>query len=110
MGNDMKQALGMRIRASRRLSRLTQEQLAERVEKSVQTISSIERGIYLPGLDTLQAIASALNVPVGSLLEDVSTASSRRQQKEFEGTRILQLLSDADLDIALDQLRAWSRN
>jgi transcriptional regulator with XRE-family HTH domain len=109
MDGDLKQALGARIRASRRMSRMTQEQLAERIDKSVQTVSSIERGVTLPALDTLWSIALALQVPLPVLLMESQVALRARQEKEFEGLRILQLLSDGDLDIALAQLRAWAQ-
>lgn len=67
--------VGQRVRALRRLRRLTQEQLAERIERSVDTVSSIERGKVAPGLETLVRLATALEVTVLELL-DVGTVRS----------------------------------
>ncbi|QEI14335.1 helix-turn-helix transcriptional regulator [Cellvibrio japonicus] len=46
---------------------MTQEQLAERVGITIESISNIERGIYGPSFDTLEKLAIALRVPVQSL-------------------------------------------
>jgi transcriptional regulator with XRE-family HTH domain len=47
----------------------SQEQLAEAAGVSRQTISSVERGVRLPDVGTLQAIAGALDVQSQLLLE-----------------------------------------
>ncbi len=55
--------VGLKIRDFRKAAGLTQEQLAERIGKSVQTISQIERGGFAPSLGTIEAIAKALKAP-----------------------------------------------
>ncbi len=60
--------LGLRIRALRRLKRVTQRELANRVQVSVSMLSSIERGCRLPKLELVEAIARNLGVPKGELL------------------------------------------
>lgn len=61
--------LGLRIRGLRRLKRVTQQELAERVQVSVSLLSSIERGRRLPRPYLLKAIASELKVPEDELLD-----------------------------------------
>lgn len=107
MVQNIKRVIGARLRASRLARGLTQEQLAERVEKSVQTLSAIERGKYLPAFDTLLGLAAALGVPLHTLLVEGSDGPTRRDQKEFEALMILRQLKDADLDLAIAQLRAF---
>jgi transcriptional regulator with XRE-family HTH domain len=53
-----------RIREIRRLRGLTQQQLAERINRSTNAISSLERGLSLPTFETLERLADALNAPV----------------------------------------------
>ncbi len=58
----MSEKLGRRIRALRRLKRITQQELAEKVQISVSMLSKIERGNRLPKPQLLEHIASKLNV------------------------------------------------
>jgi transcriptional regulator with XRE-family HTH domain len=61
--------VGRRIRQLRmsRLSRMTQEHLSERARISVSFLSMIERGERSPHLETLAAIAEALEVRMAEL-------------------------------------------
>lgn len=54
--------VGRRIKDLRRAADLTQEDLAERIGKAVQSISAIERGEYNPSFETLEALAEVFNV------------------------------------------------
>mgnify|MGYP002577641217 CR=1 FL=1 len=62
--------VGQRVRALREESNLTQEQLAEKIGVSIETISSIERGIKMPRLQNFVAIANQLGVSADELLQD----------------------------------------
>ena len=62
--------LGKRIRDERLLLRLTIEQLAERVDKSLNFIGQIERGESKPSLETVYDIANALGVSIDCLLRE----------------------------------------
>ena len=70
--------VGRRIRQLRiaRSTRMTQEELSERARISVSFLSMIERGERFPHLETLAAIASALEVRVADLFLD---ADERRE-------------------------------
>ena len=58
------------IKALREARGLTQEQLAEKIGVSIETISSIERGIKMPRLQNFVAIANQLGVSADELLQD----------------------------------------
>lgn len=58
----MHAALGLRIRALRRLKRMTQQELAERLGFSATMLSYIERGHRKPSPQLLEKIAQELNV------------------------------------------------
>jgi transcriptional regulator with XRE-family HTH domain len=57
------------LRTARVGSRMTQEDLSERARISVSFLSMIERGERSPHLETLAAIAEALDVRVADLFE-----------------------------------------
>lgn len=58
----MSVALGRRIKALRRLKRVTQQELATRLDLSVTLLSSIERGLKEPSPQLLERIARELGV------------------------------------------------
>lgn len=59
---------GQRIKAARRKVGLTQTELAGKLGISFQSIAQWENDLRNPKLETLQKIASALNIPVTDLL------------------------------------------
>ena len=60
--------IGLRIRTTRKLKRLTQADLAELIDMSVPYISQIETATKQASLTSLVLIANALSVTVDSLL------------------------------------------
>jgi transcriptional regulator with XRE-family HTH domain len=74
----LQKQLGRRIAELRRQRGLTQEQFAEAVDRSVEFISLVERGINAPSVAGLQKFARALRVPVKKLFEFDSHASPRK--------------------------------
>ena len=67
-------SIGMHIREIRLQRKLTQEQLAEKVEISPNYLGAIERGEKVPALETLLSILNALNAPSNIILKDVVNA------------------------------------
>jgi len=92
--------IGLRVKSARRRAGLTQEQLSEAVSKAVETISNIERGHSLTGLETLEQIAKALNSPLGHFIEGYrpERRSSRRRAS------LQQAVLDASDKLSDDQL------
>lgn len=75
---EAKQLFGDRVQALRKERGITQEQLAEHIDKSVEHISYIERGERAPSFETILDIAEALKVSVPYLMNvtpqrDIST-------------------------------------
>ncbi len=101
MGQNLKRTLGTRLRALRRERSLTQEQVAEAVGRTVETISNIERGVSVPSLETLEGICRVLQVPVADMLAVPSTHQSpERDAREAVVIDQIRQLSDADLSVA----------
>jgi transcriptional regulator with XRE-family HTH domain len=59
--------LGRRLRAVRKLRKLTQEQLGERARLSGKFVGEIERGVGNPSLDALSRLAAALDMELAEL-------------------------------------------
>lgn len=62
--------IGARVREARERSKLTQEQLAEKLECSPQFISDLERGVVGLSIPTLKGLCLALGISSDSILFD----------------------------------------
>ena len=65
----LKTWFGNKLKSLRTQKGLTQEQLADATELSIESISNIERDIFGPRFNNLEKIAAALNVEVVRLFE-----------------------------------------
>lgn len=91
------------LRAARKAMRMTQEELAAQVGCSVETVSNMERGASLPGLELFLQVAAVLKLDVATLLPTAHPrrpASKARLAMEAEAYHLAQSLSD-------DRLRLW---
>ena len=76
----MKLALGDNIRRFRRSMDMTQEQLAEQLGVSFQSVSRWENGTTYPDMELLPALARIFSVTVDVLLG----MSDEERKKQFE--------------------------
>lgn len=104
----LKRLIGVRIKSARLNAGLTQQQLLERMHhKTIESISNVERGSTLPPLDTLLDFARALDVDPGTLLTDLSTARTLKDDNALHEIRLLLSgYNGDDLHLALRLLRA----
>ena len=65
----LKTQFGARLKLLRTEKGLTQEQLADATDLTIESISNIERGIFGPRFDNLERIAAALDMQVQQLFE-----------------------------------------
>lgn len=75
--------VGCRIKEAREKKGYTQEQLAEKLNLSVQHISVIERGVKVPKLETFIKIANELEVNSDFLLSDILSVSAVLKSNEL---------------------------
>ena len=102
MTTELKHTIGRRVRTARDDAKLTQELLAERIDRSPEAVSNIERGLSLPTLDTLDRIATTLGVPLVYFLDmPPDGLSPRRAEVEAKAQLVLRGLTDRDAEIAL---------
>lgn len=75
--------IGRRIKNTRKEQRLTQEELADKIDVSVAFMSRVERGTGKINLKRLIQIAEILNVSPGYLLTGSNTASKDYLREDF---------------------------
>jgi transcriptional regulator with XRE-family HTH domain len=88
---------------------LTQAEVAERAERSIDAISSFERGKYIPSLTTALAVARALEIPLSELVGEASADSPKRARLLGELSAAGRRLNDADLETAVELVSALGR-
>ena len=94
--------VGQRVSQARKERGWTQEQLAEAIGIEPVTLSRWETGDRALSLSTLAAIASALEVPLGDLLDvtrDIPAAEHAPEEGEL--LRLYRGLSESQQDIIL---------
>ncbi len=93
------------LRAARLAKRLTQEEVADRLDMATESISHIERAVSAPSLKTIAAFAE-----VFAGLNSSRKISVRRAEQEAELKRLAQDLNDTKLALALDLVLAVERS
>lgn len=106
MSDDLKRRIGRRVRALREGRNLTQEQLAEAIERSVETVGNIERGKTLVALDALERIAQYLQVPISDFFDEGVRTSAARAGIEARIRDSVRGLSDVEAEVALQLINA----
>ena len=87
--DDLRQRLGDRVKRRRSQLGLRQADLADRLGLDDSTVRAIEAGRRGVSMDTLVALASALAVPAGSLIDDEPTSD---HGLDAEAARIVRAL------------------
>lgn len=95
--------LGMKIKWAREQKGYTQENLAEKLNLSVQHISVIERGVKAPRMDTFIRIANVLDVDADYLLSDLLQVSALIQSNELY--KMMDGISKKEKDCILQVVR-----
>ena len=96
--------IGERARRARVQAKLTQEQLAERIEVSTQYISDMERGIVGISVPTLRKLCLALNVSSDRLLFSTCDVnrypeiSEKKNLLSFRQTALLQQIIESYIE------------
>ena len=110
----MNNYLGKNIAAQRHTARMTQEQLAELSDMTINHLSKIERGVVKQiGAGSLYRIAKALNVSMESLVEGTTEAapavSPQRQLLNQQLDRLDPIQSDEYSRLFFDLLKVAER-
>ena len=98
MTKGIEKQVGVSIAKARKDRELTQAQLAEMIDTTVETVSRIERGVSIPSLKTLERISKALNIHIKDLLDFDYPLGKRPSMKEAEKLLVyLQTKRPADI-------------
>lgn len=107
---ELKQALGRRIKTLRDLRGLTQNELAAELDRSVDAVSMIERGINWPSIATIERVAAVLNVSTTELFNDLGTTGQANGQDLVVVAReLIARLGQPELEVAVATLEALAR-
>lgn len=90
VNTDFAKMLGNRIKRHRLENRLTQEELAAKLNIDTNTVSRLECGSHLPSLKRLTQLSQVLGISTGSLLGEISTNYSDQDERfknHIEGLR-----------------------
>ena len=103
MSKQLKQNIGLRVKAARRQKGLTQAQLAEAIDKAFETISNIERGKTAPNFSTLHDIANVLGLPMREFFDvDEENLTDARQHLLMQLNTMISQMDDRQLHLLLN--------
>lgn len=98
MDNYILEEIGKRISERRKLMRLTQEQLAEQMDVSIQMISNLGRGVKAIRIDNLIRLSQTLNISTDYILtgkqtaDDLVTLANQISQLEESQRKMIEVL------------------
>lgn len=83
--NELKRLFGLRVQSLRRRTGMSQQQLADAIGKSLDTVSNVERGISSTRIETMDVIAKVLGVSLAELFElDAPVSRDKETRKAVE--------------------------
>ncbi len=106
----MKLYLGENIRNLRKKADLTQEQLAERLGVTYQSVSRWENGTSYPDLELIPAIAGVFSVSTDALLGIPELEKEERAKEAFDALRREIIKKDFDVNTINELIRDIRRN
>jgi transcriptional regulator with XRE-family HTH domain len=91
--------IGIQVQYYRKIKGFTQEELADKINKTVDTISNIERGIFGVKVETLFDISVALEIEIKDLFVTVKHKFQNNKAKKIN--EIINKISKQELDAVL---------
>jgi transcriptional regulator with XRE-family HTH domain len=104
----LRDRVALRIRTIRKRRGLTQDQLAERIGRTGDAISQLERGLSLPSFETLERLALALDSPIRDFFDgDKNDEGGVQRSKQMAILAdMARQMTDKELQIAVQVLEA----
>lgn len=105
--NDIGKKFGARLRVIRKEKKLTQDQLGTLIDRSVDAISNLERGLSLPSFETLMRLSEQLDIPIKELFDfELAGQDENRAELMNRLQAIGRDLTLEDLNMAVEQIGA----
>jgi transcriptional regulator with XRE-family HTH domain len=95
---EFKRRFGRKVQSYRRQRNLTQEELAERIQRSTDTISNVERGVSSTRIETAFRIAEVLGVPVVEFFDVETEVAADRERRQLI-RKLLDLVATEQSDV-----------
>ncbi len=109
MEAELKNHIAAVIRAARRSKGLTQEDVADRIRRTPESLSNLERGQAVPSVETVISLCEVLEIPIERLLSVGSSPVDRGiddHRIAQEIALIVEQLNGKTLTLAKVQLEA----
>ena len=111
---EIKQQIGSAVRAARKARGMSQQEVADAIGTTLETVSKCERGASAPSLEVFLSMVRVLGLDVPDLVANASNAEAvspnrARLQAEIAGTA--RRLTDAELQLYAEfgkLLRGWT--
>jgi len=92
MSANIEKQIGAHLAKIRKERGLTQSELAELIDVTIETISRLERGVFIPSLKTLENISNVLNIPLKDIFDFEYPQKPRVSAIEKESSKLLAYL------------------
>jgi transcriptional regulator with XRE-family HTH domain len=108
---ETKQRIAAAVRAARKEMGLTQQEVADKIGTTLETVSKTERGTSAPSVEVFLAMVRVLQLQIDDLISDDdlsndavtrSTASTKRARLQAEVTTTARAMADAELQLFAD--------
>lgn len=103
---ELQRRFGRCLREARRSRGLTQAQLADQVDRSLDMIGRLERGELAPSFETIERLCGALNVRAVELFGGQSALTMPQSERLSEALALMEQMPPEKLRQALNVLRA----
>lgn len=100
---ELKRKIGLQVQKLRKQAKLSQAKLSEKMDLSVESISRLERGVQLPGIETFYRLSQALGVPFSEIFQ--ITLNKKESDLDSLSQRFRALMRDRKIsegELALD--------
>lgn len=108
--SDLQKLFGQELRNTRRARGLTQAELAERIDRSLDMVGRLERGQISPSFETIERVIEALEVPAANLFGGTDTLGTLRSSQLKSLVLKARELDDNALALALRLVEAISEH
>lgn len=102
--------IGSRIKHARKGKNLTQQELSSLVNLSVSSISRLENGHIMVGLETLIELVQVLEISFDDILFQVGSSSNVRDELTTAILDSITTLSNTDKEYFLESINTFKRH
>ena len=112
MTTNLKKITGMKVQIARKRLKLSQQEVAELIDRSIETVSNIERGKTSPTVETLERLCNHLNLPILDFFDNdgLMDKSQKRAKEELQIRDIADQLPGKELKIAVGMMELLHDN